>query len=257
MPELSFIIVNYQSEKYLKKCVASVLEKVKIIDFEIIVVNNDQSKLNSFEDEKISVLEINKNVGFGKACNFGVEKARGELLCFLNPDAEIIKENIVEIIEEFKHYPKIGIIGPKILTSKNRIQKWSVGRETGIWNLFCNKIGYCAIWNNLEKQEVDWVTGAAMFIRQELFQQLGGFDENFFLYFEDLDLCRRARLIGFKVLYFPDFHIKHQGGKSSVLKEKQKEAYYQSQDYYFQKHFGRFSVAVLRFLRKIFLYWRM
>jgi hypothetical protein len=90
-----------------------------------------------------------------------------------------------------------------------------------------------------------------MFIRKELFEKLKGFDENFFMYFEDVDLCRRVRNLGYKILYYPEFIIKHFGGKSFDSKKEQQELYYKSQDYYFQKHFGKIKVNLLKLIRMI------
>ncbi|MCD6149363.1 glycosyltransferase, partial [bacterium] len=173
---LSFIIVNYRSERYLKKCVASLFDKIKDVNFEIIIVNNDENNLIELENAKI--INPKKNVGFGKANNIGAQKAVGEFLCFLNPDTLLISENIKEIVKEFEKDSEIGAIGPKILNKFNKSQEWSAGTKVNLWDLIKNNLGFKKsrkIWESKIKKEADWVSGAAFFIPCSLFLKLGGF----------------------------------------------------------------------------------
>jgi GT2 family glycosyltransferase len=238
--KLSIIIVNYQSEKYLAKCISSIQEKVLGVEYEIIVVNNDKNTLLEAKlPKEIKTINSGKNIGFGAACNLGSRMAQGEILCFLNPDTEIISEKITELIQEFNS-ANIGIVGPRLVDKKNNTQEWIAGQEVTILSTLLNNLGYKRdkkIWESNSPVECAWVSGAAMFIRKDIFQKLGGFDEKFFMYFEDTDLCRRARQLGHKVLYFPEFLIKHLGGKSFVDKKTQKAYYYKSQCRYFGKYF--------------------
>lgn len=257
--QLSFIIINYNTRQSLEKCIASVLKKVTNTKFELIIVNNERQKISEIQEKfkniaNLDVIEVSKNVGFGRACNIGAKKAQGELLCFLNPDAEIVSENIHDLIREIKSDLKIGVVGPRIIEENGNIQPWSVGREPGLLDLFRNNLGFLNSkkkWEYPNKQDVDWVTGAALFSRREVFEAVNGFDEKFFLYFEDVDLCKRVRLLGKKIVHFPDFQVMHFGGKSMSSKKKQKDCYYASQDYYFQKHFGRFVSYLVKICRKI------
>lgn len=268
--ELSIIIVNYQSEEYLKKCLNSLQSKINNLNFEVLVVNNGDKKLSavSFRDSSaspdilsgyaqngIKIINLGENMGFGKANNLGAKKANGEYLLFLNPDTEIVSENIEGLLNEFSSNPNIGIIGPKLITKSGNIQKWIAGYETGLASLIKNNLGIIKnkkIWDSKEKKEADWVTGAALFIRKDLFEKLGGFGEKFFMYFEDEDLCKRARQMGYRIIYYPNFIVRHLGGKSFGDKNVQKKYYYASQDYYFQKHFGKFTAFWVRVLRRIF-----
>ncbi len=280
--KISFLIVNYKSEELLKASLKSIFNKIVSVDFEIIIINNDEKSLflddfatkvfclekinlkdckkkRDFVSKKIIVIENNKNVGFGKANNLGVLVSRGDVLCFLNPDTEIRSENIENLLDKFDLDEEIGIIGPRIL-EKNKygklsVQAWSAGKELRLLEVLKGKIGISESekkWNSQKMTEVDWVTGACLFIRKRLFLQLGGFDEEFFLYYEDLDLCKRAREIKKKIIFYPDFEIIHLGGKSFVKNSKQKELYFVSQDYYFKKWFGKGERWVLRFL--VFFY---
>lgn len=267
---LSFIIVNYQSEKYLENCVSSIKEKVLGVDCEIIIVNNDSENLEAQLPKEVlggvSLINTGRNVGFGAANNIGVKIAKGEILCFLNPDTILLAENIGELLRQFKKDPKVGIIGPKLVNSENKVQWWCAGKEVTIGSIILNNLGYKRdkkIWESSEKIECAWVSGAALFIRKDLFinipqspfskgESAGGFDENFFMYFEDIDLCKRARIAGYKVLYYPDFVIKHFGGKSFFDRKRQKKYFFESQDYYFRKHFNALTAKAVKFFRIIF-----
>lgn len=256
--KLSIIIVNFQSEQYLRKCLASLLRFNLGIDFEIVVVNNDQKEKLDEVVEKFSgvaLIDSPQNNGFSAACNLGVKKSQGDLLFFLNPDTEILN-SLKPIIEVFEKNSEIGAIGPKLLGEDGEVQEWSTGVEISLLDLVRNNLGLSRskkIWESLVARETAWISGAALLISRENFFKVGGFDEGFFMYFEDNDLCRRIRKTGKKLLYFPKVTIRHLGGKSTQDPEKQKEHFFTSQDYYFQKHFGVLQVFWLKLLRKIFL----
>lgn len=253
--KLSIIIVNHQSWKYLIRCLESIRTNNSAlnVDHEIIVVNNGSDILKL--DPDVKCIEVGENLGFGRANNLAAKKASGEILWFLNPDTEIGSENINLLLGLFSNDSKAGVIGPKLITEENKIQKWSAGAESTLADLIKNNLGFPAsqkIWESKEKKECAWVSGAALFIKKDLFQKLGGFDEKFFMYFEDIDLCRRARQLGYKIVYYPEFVVRHLGGKSFGDKKAQKKLYYASQDHYFQKHFGKFTAFWVRLLRGIF-----
>jgi GT2 family glycosyltransferase len=252
--ELSIIIVNYQSADYLKNCVASVFDKIKNISFEIIVVNNSEEEISGISD--VQVIHPHENLGFGKGHNLGARNAQGEILWILNADTEILEGDIEKIIREIRVKREIGVIGVKLMGENNKVQLWSAGSELNLWDLIKNNLGIKSsrkIWESKEKREADWVSGTSLFIRKDLFLKMGGFDEKFFMYFEDIDLCKRVRKTEYKVIYFPEFVVKHFGGKSFENSVLQKKYYYQSQDYYFEKHFGKFQSGLVKLLRKLFI----
>lgn len=285
--EVSFIVVNYKSFEYLNNCLKAILEKVKDIDFEIIIVNNDKIKIKNFDcikedcleriefstdigdikknnlNKKLKIIEVNKNIGFGKANNLGVLFSIGKYICFINPDTEIYSNNIKDVIFEFENNSDIGIVGPKIIQnneSKNKetAQDWSVGVDLNIGEILRSKIGLSKskkFWKSEKRIEVDWVTGASMFIKKRIFLQVSGFDEKIFLYYEDLDLCKKVKEMKKKVIYYPDFKVLHLGGKSTDGKSSQKIEYFKSQDYYYKKWFSKKSYFLLKFLR-FFYNWR-
>ena len=252
--KLSIIIVNYQSRTYLERCLQSVFTKIKLAEeFEVIVVNN------GFEQElaglavlfpQLKIVQNQQNLGFGHGNNAGAKIAQGEILFFLNPDAEIISADIFAVLHEFEKNNNIGIIGSRLLTENKITQDWSAGVEINLARVLKNNLGQKEVLGE-ERQELAWVSGTAMFVRKSLFEKLGGFDSRFFMYFEDVDLCFRARKLGQIVLYCPAFSVLHHGGKSYGEKRTQKKNYYESQDYYFQKHYGNAKARLLKILRTI------
>lgn len=225
----------------------------KEVKHEIIIVNNDK-KESLMEIKKnfpeIKILKQKKNFGFGPACNLGAKNATGELLFFLNPDAEIISGQLQDIFIEFLN-EKIGVLGCKIITKSEQVQPWSAGVEKNLKDLFKNNLGIKRskkIWESQKKITADWVAATAMFIRRDLFQRLGGFDEKFFMYFEDVDLCRRVQKTGKKIIYFPGLTVMHSGGSSFENKKNQKKHYYLSQEYYFKKHRSYWESAIVKIL---------
>lgn len=256
--KLSVIIVNFQSKRYLDNCLASVFAKIKSqINIETIIVNNDENEdlssvISRFTD--VRLIDNKKNVGFGRANNLGVKFSSGEFLLLLNPDVEIISDNITEVLDEFKDNGQVGIIGGGLIDPTGKSQEWSAGTETGIFDIAKNNLGFPEskkIWQNNKKTQADWVSAAALFISRDLFNQLSGFDEKIFMYFEDMDLCKRAKKLNKKVIFFSSFKVRHHcGGSHNSLKD-QKKSYYDSQEYYFKKHKNRFQYYCLKLLRVI------
>jgi len=255
--ELSIIVLSYGSVKYLERCFLSIDRKIAgRVDYELILVNNEEGIDVFFLSQRFPDLKIIScaNKGFGAGNNFANRYAQGKILLFLNPDTEIVSDNIESVISLFDNHGEIGIIGSNLLLPGGENQAWSCGQAASLKEVVKNKTMIRSKnrpWRKNKKALVDWVSGTALFIRKSLFEQLGGFDEKFFMYFEDMDLCTRARQAGRKVVYNPDFSILHYGGKSYQDKTKQRRDYHISQKYYFQKHYGMIHAVILSVLRKI------
>lgn len=254
---MTFIIVNYKSERCILNCLASIYDKTSSqTGFEIIIVNNDKGeKLEKITENypEVKVTHSGENIGFGAANNAGAQLASREYLAFLNPDVEILSSNTEAVLEEFKKDGSIGVIGGRLITPEGEVQKWCAGREINMLDLIRNNLGFPSgrkIWRSEIKREADWVAGTALFIPKKLFDQVGGFDESFFMYFEDVDLCKRIRNLGKKVFYFPKFCVCHRSGGSYKDEKIQKKDYYNSQEYYFKKHFGVWAMRLVKIARK-------
>jgi len=256
--ELSVIIVNYKSEQLLPSCIASVYANLaQQLSVEVIVVNNDvidgAAVVKSFE--KVKVIDHKKNVGFGAAANMGAKAAEGKYLLFLNPDSEICSDNVSEIVALFERNKRLAVVGSKVVSESGAVQEWVSGKEISLYDLVRNNLNFPRsknIWESKELISVDWVSGTALFAERGAFQEAGGFDEEFFMYFEDMDLCKRLRKKNKEIFYCPTFCVKHLGGKSYSDKTNQKKDYYRSQEHYFKKHRNIIEFGLVRLLRKIF-----
>ncbi|MFA7319272.1 MAG: glycosyltransferase family 2 protein [Parcubacteria group bacterium] len=256
--DLSVIIVNYKSEQLLPKCIASVYANLpQSLGVEIIVVNNDviDGSLLLKNFGAVKLIDHKKNVGFGAAANMGARAARGRQLLFLNPDSELCSDNVGEILGFFEKNKKLAAVGSRVISESGVVQEWIGGREASLYDLARNNLNFPrnkAIWESTEPLLVDWVSGTALFVRSDFFQAVEGFDENFFMYFEDMDLCKRLRRQNKEIFYCPNFCVKHWGGKSYPDKAGQKKDYYRSQEYYFKKHRNLVEFGIVKSLRKIF-----
>jgi hypothetical protein len=250
---LSIIIVNYRSSRCLKKNLASIQDKIKI-EPEIIVVNNDEAEdLTELQNiyPRLKIIEHKKNIGLGAGANLGFKHCSGDILLFLNPDTEILSDGIEAVLAEFSQDSKLGILGSGLVMSDGKRQSWSAGYETGLIDILRNNLKIPKskkIWKSKEKRYVDWVSGTALFMRKTTYQKLNGFDERFFMYFEDMDLCKRTSLVGERVLYFPEFEVRHTGGESYAGLNSQKKDYFESLAFYFKKHYSSWHGKLIKFL---------
>lgn len=252
--KLSIIIVNYKSKQLLHNCLTSIEKNIdSSLDFEVIVVNNDADKL--FLEKKYSfdnrVIQSKENLGFGKANNLGAKYAKGENFLLLNPDTLLKDTSIQKMLSFLMENHHIGVVGPKIIQSnRHSPQPFTCGKKTSLLSiLFRNTI--LKPWNKKVPTLVDWVSGTALLIREPIFKKLNGFDERFFMYFEDQDLCLRVKKLGYDISFFPDSYIIHFDGKSWPNTKKQKAAFYKAQDYFFQKHQPLYQGAILKVLKKL------
>lgn len=253
---ISIITINYRSKEYLKDYLSSIYSHLlskegSKYQFEVIIINNEQESLvldfpKPFEP---TIINHNKNVGFGAANNIAAKKATGELLLFLNPDIKLVDDSLLAMFDYFIEHPEIAIIGPRVLLSDTgEPQPWTCGSKITLWEiLFKNSRNQT--WNNAGQSAVDWVTGTALLIRKNDFLDINGFDENFFMYFEDQDLCLRLKEQGKKIMFFPEANIVHFDGKSWNSFKNKKTSFYTSQDYFFSKHHGKIKTWILKALR--------
>jgi N-acetylglucosaminyl-diphospho-decaprenol L-rhamnosyltransferase len=260
-PELSLIYVNFRSARLLRRSIESLFER-NILNkgVEIIVANNDASEswaLRALQRTfSVRVVGIDKNIGFGDAANLAAQYARAPYLGFINPDTEIFSGNVADIPKIFRKHPDIGILGARLISDDGNPEPWSAGREVTLWQIIRNNVSTPAgkyIWESVRPRKAGFVSGAALFIRKELFDKLDGFDERFFLYFEDVDLCFRSRRSGYRVFSFPGIVFRHKGGKSHVSDHAKKRVFYESQERYFKKHRPAWEGKALSIIKRIFL----
>lgn len=229
MVELSIIILNYNTYNLTISCLKSIISKFKeeleLGKLEIIVADNGSKDAsvtkisNSVERLKnIYILENKENLGFAKGMNRASQNAKGKYLLFLNSDTEVLDKGFMEMIKFMDENQKVGILGGKF-TNRDGSPQPSVGKFYTLFNLFPmliggERIGFIRESTSVIKK-IDWVSGGFMMIRHEIFEKLGGFDEHFFMYMEDMDICHRAGIKGFDTYFYPKACVVHEGHGSS------------------------------------------
>jgi GT2 family glycosyltransferase len=168
--------------------------------------------------------------GFGRSCNVGADAIEADYYFFLNPDTKLIQPEIIaRLFTYLKDHPKVGIVGPKIFYFDGRLQETC--RRFPAWYMpFVQRTALSQTafgkryadhfamrdYDHETTREVDWMQGSALFMRGDVWKRLGGFDDRFFMYFEDIDLCRRTKDSGYQVIYYPDVSLQHFHGKESA-----------------------------------------
>jgi len=216
-PLVSIIIIHYKDEKFLTACLNSV-KKSTYPYLECIVVDNSDHKLSCLNDEDVMLIRNGQNLGFAEGCNVGVRAASGAYVFILNNDLEIDSACIEKLVAAAVHETKPGIFQPKMLDfyERNKFHSSAAGGMLDILGYPCTR---GRIFDLVEKDsgqydhaaEVFWSSGAALFAKKDVLEKAGLFDKDFFLYMEDIDLCWRVQLLGYKVLYVPEAEIYHIG----------------------------------------------
>lgn len=254
MKDLSIIIVNYNSRKYLLDCLKSIEEHVKDIDFEIVVVDNNSSETLTANDlvpfKRVKLVLSPKNLGFGGGNNLGVSNAGSEYLLLLNPDTKIIDDSIQKMMTFMKNHEEIGALSALLYGDDEckQLQSAFFGRFQSLASLIFRHYNYQQVDMSREFFYTDIVTGADLMIKKVNFEVVNGFDENFFMYLEDDDLCKNLVDRGFKNAVLTKAKIVHYEGKSSTSRQK-KNYYYNSQARFWQKHSGFWPTLLMRIIR--------
>ena len=225
--KFSAVTVNYRSWPYTLRCIDS-LYATGYEDFEIVVVDNDLEAPPEMS-HPVRLIRNPQNVGFARACNQGVEASKGENVLFINPDT-VVEGGFFESLERFlDENPRAGVVGPKIVGFEGEVQLTArkelsflsgiLGRTSLLTRLFPKNPLVRRLFPAAEKltgpTAVDWIAGTCMAVRRRTLEEIGGMDDRFFMYFEDADLCRRAREAGWLVYYLPQVEVLHHSGASS------------------------------------------
>jgi GT2 family glycosyltransferase len=234
--ELSIIYVNWNSLDYLRESIASVYQHTHNVVFEIIVVDNasPEQGVDSLKDTfpTITTVHSDKNLGFAGANNLGFKHSVGEYVLFLNPDTKLIAPSIDLLLARLRALPDAGIVGCKLLNTDLSVQLSSIQTYPTILNQAMDaeylrlRWPECPLWKiaplfseNVTLIKVDVIPGACMLLRRALFEQVGLFSEDYFMYAEDLDLNYKVKAAGFTNYYVGETAIIHHGGKSSSRQE--------------------------------------
>lgn len=259
-PKISIIVVNYKVENELINCIDSIYSSNPNIKFEIIIVdNNSNSKLKGLlksKFPKVMYIKSPNNIGFGAGNNLGVKYAKGEYLFIINPDTRIFPGTIEKLYNFLKNNQYVGIAAPLLIDKKGRTFIRQGSKKLTLLNailslsflckIFAGKVKsfYFENWNKKTNQEVDVAPGTAFMVSKELFKKINGFDERFFLYFEENDICNRVKNLGYKIFILSDSKIFHKIGASTKKYYNSEKEFKKSRFLYFKKYYG-FPVGLL------------
>ncbi len=265
--ELSIIYVNYNTADQVMASVESVRHHTKGIDYEIIVADNnsqnDENLQSLIDDENIKVVRLDDNYGFGKANNAGEKECTGEYVFLLNPDTICHDNSIKLLLDKIKADETIGVICPNIINAEYKpahaFRRAGDGIMTEL-NFALFGLPYKLVYgNNFEfnytnkQMDVAYACGAAMMMRRDTFEKVGGFDENFFLYYEDQDLCNRIKKTGLRIVNEPSAIIQHLEGTSISVNSKRENFIMQSRQKYFLKTMPEWHFKVANISTKFLL----
>lgn len=259
---VSVIIVNYHVEKLLLACIASLLAGKNKRAYEIIVVDNNESEKFKTQLKRkfpqVIYVKSPGNIGFGAANNLGAKQAKGEYLFFLNPDTVVAPHAIDGLVKFFMLEKQAGMVAPLLLGRTGKpYQQGSLALTPGrgmIVLSFINKLFphnpiskkyFLQDWDRQSVKEVSVVPGTAFVIKKNLFEKLNGFDERFFLYFEEFDLSNRVRALGWKLFITPAAQVTHAWGESTKQRKDISYIFIASRFAYFKKYFGLFKASLI------------
>lgn len=217
---VSVIILSYNTQTLLEDCLASVQKQLHAIDHEVIVVDNASTDESASMVKKhfpsVRLIENKENVGFAKGVNIGAKKAKGEYLLLLNSDTTMDDTSVEKMIQFIDTHLDVAVVGGQLMNSDGSTSK-SHGKFYSLGSVFTMlfREGHTSEPKKAVTTEVDWVSGGYMLLRKLFFDTIGGFDEHFFMYMEDMELCYRLKKAGHAIIYFPESRISHIGQGSS------------------------------------------
>lgn len=262
---LSIIILNYNADDWLEKTLLSIEQFPPDVSGEVIVVDNASTdgsvEMVKEKFPRVKLLELKENGGFAKGNNAGIRIAKGKYIMLLNSDTEFTeKTHFADMIEYFKDLPEIGVMTPKLVLADGSIDLASHRGEPTVWasltyfakleQFFPNTklfTQYHQSWKDFDQtHEIEACSGAAMIVRASALKKVGLLDENFFMYGEDLDWCRRFREAGYKVVYFPHsqiIHHKYKSGRGKMSDVQHASStehhFWETMKQYYEKHYAK------------------
>ena len=275
MVDLSIVIISWNVRELLRRCLQSIVTEARPgsadgvfevdgREVEILVVDNastdGSSEMVRDEFPRIHLIVNDENRGFTAANNQGLALSRGRHLLLLNPDTEIVGDALATMTGYMQANSEVGALGPRLLNTDGSLQssrrrfptlstalvESTVVQEWWDDNRILRRY-YAADTPDDAVQRVDWVTGACLLVRRQAYERVGGLDEGFFMYSEELDWCKRIKDAGWEVVFLPTATVIHHEGKSSEQVVPARHIYFQSSKVrYFRKHHGAFQAGALR-----------
>jgi len=265
-PDVSIVTVSWNVKKLILECIQSVYEKTENYSFEMIIIDNDSKDGTPETIEKkfheIKLIKNNYNAGITVANNQGIKASKGRYICFLNPDTHLINNAIDLLVKYLEENTSVSAVGPQSINPGGVIEENCRKGSMSIWTEFLDmttltarfpknriisrhRLGY---WDHMSIRSVDHIAAECLIVRKNLLNQIGVMDEQFFMYGDDTDFCRRIKNSGGEIIYFPHAKIFHHKGSSSKQNSEisivAKESYYK----YFSKHHGVFYALCYRWM---------
>lgn len=267
--KLSIITLNFKKKDLTLACLTSLYKhyqkQLERNEMEVIIVDNfsqDDSVAairKAIEKQKYKNVHLyanTENAGFGRGCNFGAEKAQGEYLLFLNNDTQVLDEGFIGMTEFLDSRPHVGILGGR-MENEDRTAQASAGSFYTFFNAILMIFGmqrFGILYKSpTTLKKVDWVIGGCLMIRRKLFEKLEGFDPEIFMYFEDVELCYRAKKLGFLTYYYPHATTVHIGQGSSNRTFAVVNIY-KGLMYFYKKHMPNWQTNVIKLLLELKAY---
>lgn len=271
--DLSVIIVNWNVRDFLRECLRSLDAGRGDLSLEVIVVDSASSdgsaEMIATEFPWVRLIACNDNVGFPKGNNIGLAESKGSAILLLNPDTVVLDDALPLMLTYLEAHPDVGALGPMVLNPDRTIQSsrrrfptpaTAFFESTWLENLAPGLLRHYYALDLPDDQtaDVDWLTGACILIPRAVYESVGGMDEGYFMYSEELDWCRRIKAAGWRVVYYPEARIIHHYGKSSEQAVTARHINFQRAKLrYFRKYHGRMTATVLRLFLLAIYAWQM
>lgn len=274
LPDLSIIIVNWNVRELLRDCLLSIERGRGELTLEVIVVDSasadGSAAMLAAEFPWVTLIACQENVGFPKGNNLGIAKANGRYILLLNPDTAVLGQALTIMWKYVQDHPDVGIVGAQLLngdgsvqSSRRRFPKLTTAFFESTWLEPLAPAGiltryYAQDLPDDQTVDVDWVTGACMMAPRTAVTAVGGMDEAYFMYSEELDWCRRMKDAGWRVVYLPAAQIIHYEGKSSEQAIVARHINFQQAKLrYFRKYHSRLAARLLRLFLLINYFWQL
>ncbi len=257
MYKLSIIIVNYNVKEFILNLLQSISSAAKDLSYQVLIVDNasDDGSVEVIKEKfpSVNLIVNTKNVGFGKANNQALAKAKGDYILLLNPDTIVKEDTFENLFKFFEANADAGMATCKVLNPDGTLQLACRRSFPGPWTSFTKVTGLSSLFPNNklfakynltyldenQSYEVDAISGSFMMMRKEVYEKVGGFDPEFFMYGEDLDLCYRIQKSGYKVYYVHTTEIIHYKGESTKRSSlDETKVFYDAMHLFVKKHFS-------------------
>lgn len=267
--KLSVIILNYNVQYFLELCLRSVEAAISNIEAEIIVVDNNSEdgscQMVKTLFPKVNLIENKENSGFSKGNNIGVLQAKGEYLCILNPDTVVAEDTFLKLLEFSENKEKLGIVGCRLKNgsgvflpeSKRNVPTVSVALKKMLGN---PEMYYVNHLSQNDIGQADILVGAFMLLKRSLYNKVGGLDEDYFMYGEDIDLSYKILKAGYKNYYYGDTTVIHFKGESTLKDKNYARRFFGAMQIFYKKHFKQnliFDMVVWLGIKLAFIFRRM